>query len=46
MAVFPAVMLIGYILIIMYFKSKGGYKQVHILSDEEEAGAQAAATEL
>lgn len=46
MAIFPVIMLVGYLLIIMYFKSKGGYKQVHILSDEEETGAQAAATEL
>lgn len=46
MAVFPAIMLIGYLLIIFYFKSKGGYKPVHILSDEEETGAQPAATEL
>jgi hypothetical protein len=30
MVVFPAVMLIGYILLIVYFASKGGYKPVHL----------------
>jgi MFS family permease len=30
MAIFPVVMLIGYILLMMYFKSKGGYKAVEL----------------
>lgn len=30
MAMFPAFMLCGYIALILYFKSKGGYKPVHI----------------
>ncbi|MFT4589371.1 MAG: MFS family permease [Limisphaerales bacterium] len=46
MVIFPVIMLIGYILLIVYFRSKGGYKQVHLLTPDEEAGAQAAATEL
>jgi len=30
MAMFPAFMLCGYVALILYFKSKGGYKPVHI----------------
>ena len=28
MAIFPAIMLVGYVLLLLYFKSKGGYKPV------------------
>jgi MFS family permease len=34
MAIFPAVMLAGYIILLIYFQSRGGYKQVHL--DEAE----------
>jgi MFS family permease len=34
MAIFPAIMLAGYITLIVYFQSRGGYKQVH-LDDRE-----------
>ena len=40
MAVFPAVMLCGYLILIVYFRSRGGYKAVHIhdpIADEEAA---------
>src|SRR5262249_36248569 len=30
MAIFPAIMLAGYIVLIIYFQSRGGYKQVHL----------------
>ena len=30
MAFFPAGMLLGYLILIVYFKAKGGYQQVHI----------------
>jgi len=43
--VFPMFMLACYIGMFLYFKSRGGYKPVHILTPEEEAGAQPAATE-
>lgn len=33
MAMFPAIMLISYILIWLYFKSKGGYKPVNLSND-------------
>lgn len=33
-AIFPAIMLVCYILLILYFKSKGGYKVAHIGDDE------------
>ena len=42
MAIFPLVMLIAYILLILYFKSKGGYKQVHLGdADEVHPGTEA-----
>lgn len=34
MAVFPTIMLVGYIALILYFRSKGGYKIVEIGSEE------------
>ncbi|MEY2428106.1 MAG: hypothetical protein QOJ40_991, partial [Verrucomicrobiota bacterium] len=34
MAMFPAFMLCGYIGLMLYFKSKGGYKAVHLDSTE------------
>jgi hypothetical protein len=40
MAIFPAIMLCGYIILIVYFRSRGGYKAVHIhdpVADEEAA---------
>ena len=33
MTIFPIIMLIGYILIYLYFKSKGGYKPIHLEDD-------------
>ena len=33
MAIFPAIMLIGYILLILYFKARGGYKVQEISTD-------------
>jgi MFS family permease len=33
MAIFPAIMLAGYIVLIIYFQAKGGYKQVHLDQD-------------
>src|SRR5262249_50069871 len=35
MAIFPSFMLCGYIALILYFKSKGGYKAVHLVSTPE-----------
>ena len=40
MAIFPAIMLGGYLILIVYFRSRGGYKAVHIhdpIADEEAA---------
>ncbi|MBI3411228.1 MAG: MFS transporter [Planctomycetes bacterium] len=41
MAIFPAIMLAGYLILIMYFKAKGGYKPVELSvvprADPEEA---------
>ncbi len=39
MAYFPAFMFICYVLLIIYFISKGGYKPVAIMTDEERAAA-------
>jgi MFS family permease len=39
MAFFPAFMLCGYICLLLYFKSRGGYKPVHIVSTAEPASA-------
>jgi hypothetical protein len=36
-ALVPLTMAIGYLLLILYFKAKGGYKQVHIESSGREA---------
>lgn len=30
MALFPAIMLVGYVILIVYFQSQGGYQQVHL----------------
>jgi MFS family permease len=35
MAIFPTIMLCGYICLILYFKSKGGYKAVHLIPATE-----------
>jgi MFS family permease len=40
MAIFPGIMLCGYLALIVYFRSKGGYKAVHI--DDPVAGEPAA----
>jgi MFS family permease len=37
MAFFPAGMLVGYLILIVYFMSKGGYKPVHMVTNEEAA---------
>lgn len=34
MAVFPGFMLLCYLLLLAYFKSKGGYKAVQLTADE------------
>ena len=38
MTVFPIIMLIGYILLIVYFQSQGGYKPLDLASDEPTKG--------
>ncbi len=38
MAAFPAFMLAAYIALILYFKSKGGYKAVHLVPTAEPVG--------
>ncbi len=43
--ILPIFMLACYLGMFFYFKSRGGYKPVQILTPEEEAGAQAAPTE-
>ncbi|CAA9389319.1 MAG: hypothetical protein AVDCRST_MAG64-1105 [uncultured Phycisphaerae bacterium] len=45
MAIFPAIMLVGYIILLVYFRSRGGYRAVHLAADEAMvagAGAPAA----
>ncbi|MGB1126437.1 MAG: MFS transporter [Phycisphaeraceae bacterium] len=48
MAIFPGIMLVAYIIMFFYFKSKGGYAAQHLTTDEglspaaEEAAASAA----
>ena len=37
MAIFPAIMLIAYILIFLYFRSKGGYKPLELTESEGES---------
>jgi MFS family permease len=34
MVLFPVIMLIGYVILIVYFKSRGGYAQVHLQSEQ------------
>jgi len=34
MAVFPTFMLVCYLILIVYFRAKGGYKPVHLVTDE------------
>ncbi|MGK0186611.1 MAG: MFS family permease [Verrucomicrobiales bacterium] len=41
MAIFPAIMLAAYILLWLYFKSKGGYKQQHLDDSPVVAGGEA-----
>jgi len=43
MAIFPAFMLCGYIGLILYFRSKGGYKAVHLVVTPDKEGAAPAA---
>jgi hypothetical protein len=38
-ALLPLIMAAGYLLLIIYFKASGGYKQVHIESSEKESSA-------
>ena len=50
MAIFPAIMLVAYVLMFFYFKAKGGYAAQHLttdegLSPEAEAAAASAAQE-
>jgi MFS family permease len=40
MAIFPTFMLCGYICLILYFKSKGGYKAVHLVSEPAAGGSE------
>jgi MFS family permease len=42
MAFFPAFMLCGYICLVMYFKSKGGYKPVHLVAEPAQPMAKPA----
>lgn len=42
-ALVPLAMAVGYLLLILYFKAKGGYKQVHIAPLAEQKGADAKA---
>ena len=37
MAIFPAVMLAGYIILLIYFQLRGGYKQVHLDDGEPQS---------
>jgi len=37
-SIVPAVMAVLYLLLILYFKSKGGYKQLHITGEEASGG--------
>ena len=41
MAVFPCIMLVGYLLLMGYFAGKGGYKPVELLSGEADEGESA-----
>jgi hypothetical protein len=49
MAIFPGIMLVGYLVLILYFKSKGGYKAEvlvgHSAEDERFTGGVSAAVE-
>jgi MFS family permease len=36
MIVFPVIMLVGYLILIGYFKTRGGYQQVHLDGDKEK----------
>lgn len=46
MAIFPGFMLVAYLLLIAYFKSKGGYKPVTLHADESIAHGAKAANEF
>ena len=41
MALFPIIMLMGYLGIIFYFKSKGGYKAIELEEGEGSGGGEA-----
>lgn len=45
MIVFPGFMLIGYVLLVAYFKARGGYKPVEIATEPQVTAAAAPATE-
>ena len=38
MAMFPAFMLVGYLAMILYFKSRGGYKAIELVAGQETGG--------
>lgn len=45
-AIFPAILGISYLLIALYFKSKGGYKPVILKDETDEALSRSTGTEL
>ncbi len=44
-AIFPIIMMICFLILLMYFKSKGGYKAVELAQTEEEEPAPEAPAE-
>ena len=38
-AIFPAIMLVSYLGMMMYFRSIGGYKQIHLNEEEISEGS-------
>lgn len=42
-SVFPLIMLLSYVGLLLYFKTRGGYKAVHLSSDEMSGGIEGAA---
>jgi len=38
MAMFPAFMLVGYLALLLYFKSRGGYKPIELVAGQETGG--------
>jgi hypothetical protein len=41
MAIFPAFMLVCYLILIGYFRAKGGYKPVHLTTEEQHPATEA-----